>query len=287
MALRILHPWNQSAGRCGIANFAEQWSTAMRHAGCEVTDWNADYSTIYRRREAGEPSYMPADAAEYDAILFGWHPGALNYYIADHFPLGPKLAVYLHDIPPWSRCPFEDRADLLITSEPHPERKTYLMPYPVIDWVTDLPPVHREFTVGWTGVRGDGLRELSHLCIRQGWRTNFSDPGHWLSIEDEVRRLATSTVNVCWYADARGLSGASSTCLASLRPLLINRSPMLRHLRNTGRQVVTAHESHSLESALLVLKGLWDHLESPPNYHDVAERFAWRHAAARLVDLLQ
>ena len=255
MSLRVLHPYNMTAGPCGIANFAQQWSTALRRAGCAVTDWNANYSVIHAREEAQEAgTYLPADAATYDVIIIGWHPAALNTYTADHFPVESRLCVYLHDLPPWSRCPFEDRANLLVTSEPHPTRKTLVLPYPIVDWVNDLPWPNAAFTVGWTGVRGDGQAELKAACATHGWQTNFSNPAVWLSIEDEIRRLARSTVNVCWYHEGRGTSGAASTCLASGRPLLINHSLMLRHLQNGG---LVRRRSGTLAEALRPLATQW------------------------------
>ena len=133
----------------------------------------------------------------------------------------------MHDTSLPDPCPGPGR--VRITAEPH-DLSTLVVPNPVPDWVDDLPPPNDEFTVGITGVRGDGAAEVRAVCERHGWRLNASGK-EWLSIEDEIRRLARSTVNVCWYTGVRGVAGASSICLASRRPLIINHSPMLAHVR--------------------------------------------------------
>lgn len=250
--MRVCHISNFSVPRCGMSNFGYQFSTALRRAGHEVTDWDGCYPVIHLKEEQQDPggTYLPADAADYDVIHVNWHPATINHYGAGHFPAGPILSVYLHDIPPWSGCPFFDRAEVRITSEPLDG--CLEIPYPVADWVTDLPDPDPAFTVGWTGIRGDGLDELKSVCVRRGWALSLSDPDHWLSFEDEVRRLARSTVNVCWYHMGRGRSGAASTCLASKRPLLINQNIMLGHIQNR-LGVYTAARATTLEACLEVI----------------------------------
>jgi hypothetical protein len=274
------------ATRCGIANFAEQCSTALRRAGAEVTDWNANYSSIYARREAGQPTYLPDDAADYDVILLGWHPIALNTYGADHFPAGPLLAVYLHDLPPWSACPFEDRIDYVMTSEAY-AKSACVLPYPVPDWVTGLPDPADIFTVGLTGVRGDGHAEVREVCARYGWAVNASGET-WLSLEDEVRRLARSTINVCWYHEGRGIAGAPSMCLASRRPLLVNTSPMLRHLHGHFSQVISVipDSTGSPEACLrAVAQGAYGrHYLTRESPEDATLRLGWGGAATYLLE---
>lgn len=286
--MRILNLLNQDAGRCGIANFARQVTTALTRAGAEVAEWNANYSEIYRRREAGEPysGYFPPDLPSYDAVFLGWHPGAMNHYTEDHFraarAAGVVTAVYLHDIPPWSGCPLAGVADVLFSAEPwHPD--CHVIPYPVIDWVGDLPPANPDFTVGWSGVRGDGLEDLREICEQRGWELNASDPGEWLSIEDEVRRLARSSVNVCWYREGRGISGAASTCLASGRPLLVNHSPMLAHLRGAP-DVYCFEKNTSLDAAMTEVWARCWGLAVPVL---TKQRLGWEKAAVRMVGVFE
>ena len=218
--MRILHV-TTTVPKCGIAAFGYELTTALRRAGAEVTHWPGDYPIIYERK-----TYLPADADSYDLVHFNWHPGVLGHYRPEHLPKCPK-SIYLHDLPPHSELDWVQECSVRLTSEPHP-LSTLVVTYPVIDWIPDLPPPDPRFTVGFSGVRGDGLAYLLDLCPRYGWALNQST--EWLSIEDEIRRLARSTVNVCWYASNRGRASAASHCLASRRPLLINSSSMFAHL---------------------------------------------------------
>ncbi len=234
--MRVLLVTNLSAPRCGIQNFGVQTATALRRAGAEVTEWDGTYQAIY------EKPYLPDDAASYDVIHFNWHPVTINHYTPDHFPAGPILSVYLNDLPPWSSCPVFDRAAVRFSAEDHPGCLT--LPYPIADWVTDPPDSAEVFTVGWSGVRGDGAKEIAHACKELGYQTNAPD-GVWRSFEEEVRRLARSSVNVCWYHEERGISGGASQVAAARRPMILNGSPMFRHFhpyslefyfeRSTGR----------------------------------------------------
>lgn len=213
---------------CGIKNFLDQTYEALRrHPGVQVGQWDGHYPELYRRREAGEPTYLPADAASYDVIHVNWHPISFNTYGPDHFPAGPLLSVYLNDIPPWSGCPFHDRADVRFAAEPSPD--CIELPYPCADWIT-LPPVDHGFSVGCSTVRGDGVETVRRLCQREGWE--FRVPDHtkgWLPYEQEVQRIARNTVNVLWYFEGRGKSGGLSQAISAGRPVVCSGSPMFSH----------------------------------------------------------
>ena len=279
--MRILHVTAQSPLRCGIRNFGEQLTTALRRAGAEVDEWDANYSTIHRREEAQDPlgTYLPKDASTYDVVHVNWHPITTNTYNPEHFDQigNVLLSVYLHDLPPWSSCPFVHKADARITSEPDPLSTLELI-YPVVDWVEDLPNLDPAFTVGWTGIRGDGLVELEKICAARGWKLNLGNPNVWLSLEDEIRRLARSTVNVCWYKEDRGRSGAASTCLASGRPLIVNDSPMLAHFVGY-HQVV---RGGCLDQTLSTLNKIRS-VEGLHFDNDATDDLSWSRAASRLL----
>ncbi len=304
--MRILHISNVSAKRCGTQNHAQQCSTALRRAGHAVIDWDGTYPVIYEKLQRDVPAYLPADANDYDVVHLNWHPASINHYTLEHFAGldHPVLSVRLTDLPPWSGCPCLDAFTVRITAEPH-ALSTLVVPNPVVDWVEDLPAPNKEFTVGVTGVRKDGYQIVKDACAARGWQFNASDPATWLSIEDEIRRLARSTVNVCWYTGVRGVAGAPSTCLASRRPLLINHSPMLRHLIN--RENVWFHDPPGSSGVLgEALKKMFDlrHLLDRPargfgRQHTTTTRvyvargaegesipgdLSWTTAAARMVE---
>lgn len=255
MSPKVLHIWNVGAANtCGIRNFGEQLSTALRRAGAEVTDVDGDYPTVYRE------GYLPVDMSPYDVVHLNWHPATLNHYVPVVLESVTRsralLSGYLHDLPPHSSCPFLPSLDVVVSAEPYPHlhgQTPLVLPYPIIDWVTGLPAPNPQFTVGCTGVRGDGLAELTELCERRGWTLNASIPGLWLAIDAEVRRLARSTVNVCWYHEERGLASAPSMCLGSGRPLLVNGSAMLRHLRHP----LVYQSTTTLEAALVYHHAWW------------------------------
>lgn len=267
--LRVLVLGNFSAAPCGIRNFADMTLGGLAHTpGVSAVAWDATYDLVYARREAGLPTYLPPDAESYDVIHHNWHPIAFNTYGAGHFPwpkgTGPLLSVYLNDIPPWSGCPFIDRCEAVIAAEPTPVA-THVMPYPIPDWVDHLPPVAQDFTVGWAGVRGDGADLLAEVCAARGWATNCNAPGEpWAPPEVEIRRRARSTVNVCWYHQARGIAGTPAMHLATRRPLLLNDSPMFapwwaEPLYTGGLYLAHGHEGGPLEHTLERIRVDWQH----------------------------
>lgn len=229
--LRVLVVGNFSRARCGIANYAHMTLGGLQRTGASVDHWDATYDGLYARREAGLPTYLPDNWADYDVIHHNWHPVAFNFYVPEHFHWpkgsGPLVSVYLNDIPPWSGCPFLDRCEAVIAAEPTPVA-TLVLPYPIPDWVTDLPEPASEFTVGVSGVREDGFQLLREVCERHHWTLaeKPAQSGSWTSPEEEIRRLARNSVNVCWYAEGRGIAGTPSMALGSRRPLLLNQSSM-------------------------------------------------------------
>lgn len=235
--MRICHLTNVSATRCGIRNFGDQLSLALRHAGHEVLDWDIEYSYIYALIQQQQPAYLPADVLTYDVVHHNWHPITSNTFGPGHFPWpsgsGPLVSVYLHDIPPFSGCPFHDRAEVRFTAEPSPG--CVEIPYPIADWLTDLPePDPTVFSVGVAGVRGDGIGLVREVCASHNWPVIEPPRDGWLSFDDAVRHQARATVNVQWYFEGRGKSGGASQAIASCRPVLLNHSAMFSHLASYG-----------------------------------------------------
>jgi hypothetical protein len=280
--------------RCGMSNFSVQTGIALRRAGAEVDNWDGDYSVIYAKIQRNEPAYLPADLSPYDVVHFVWHPITINHYTVAHWPTGPRplCSLFLGDLPPHSGCPCLESFPFRVSALPHailstPSSRGLVLPYPIIDWVEDLPEPDPVFTVGYSGVRGDGRDLLQTICARHGWAFNASDPAQWLSIDDEVRRLARSTVNVCWYHEQQDIAGAPSTCLASRRPLLINRSAMLRHLFSYGDELYigecTDADPGELGVRLLILESAWKLGVPLRRPFRVLHAHSWTTAARRLI----
>lgn len=289
--MRVLHLLDKQITHDGISNFARMTTVGLRRAGLDVDEWDVHYPSIYARREAGEPTYTPRNVLNYDVVYIGWHPIVMNTFLPEHFywpkGTGPLVAVYLNDIPPWSGCPYMERAESVIAAEPTPAAN-HLMVYPIPDWVTDLPEPDPEFTVGWSGVRGDGAAELRGVCEQHGWAMNMTQApsertAPWVSVEDEIRRLARSTVNVCWYSQQRGIAGTPSVALGSRRPLLLNDSKMFApwwDLRYAN-ELYTSHLT--LERALCLLHEGWaNNLLALPGPNVYADH-SWTTAARNLV----
>ncbi len=256
--MRILHVGNHvRQHRCGIANFGYQFSEAFRRAGYAVTDWDGEYSTIYDKIQRGEPAYMPADVGDYDVVHMNWHPITSNHYVPEHFNEVRFLSVYLNDTPEHSSCPYAHLADVRVTAEPY--RGCVEIPYPIADWITDLPPTSEDFTLGVATVRGDGVQAVRNVALKYAWRVIEPDHSVWLPFEEAVRHQARATVNVQWYHEGRGKSGGISQALASRRPVLANDSPMFSHYHDFKDQIYFTEASESLEAALIALCAFWQH----------------------------
>jgi hypothetical protein len=261
--MKVLVLGDYTAQPCGIRNFLDQTYTALaRHPGLEVHKWNGHYPELYRRREAGEPCYLPDDAASYDVIHVNWHPIAFNTYGPDHFPAPrlvstggytrmfrrPILSVYLNDIPPWSGCPFHDRAEVRFTAEESPG--CVVLPYPVADWI-DLPPADPGFSVGCSTVRGDGVWKVKEICEARGWEFRVPDrTTGWLTYEAEVQRIARNTLNALWYFEGRGKSGGLSQAISSQRPVVCSNSQMFTHFDEFRDELYISDGAQPLEELL-------------------------------------
>ena len=282
--MRVLVIGNLSDKKCGFANYSEQTVTALQRAGHSVTAWDGTYSVVYARREANtlRHYFLPDDAAEYDVIHTIWHPATLNHYAGCEWPVGPVLSLW--NGCPQASCPFAASQSIrwsVLEEQLHDHRWGF---YAIPDWITDLPAPDPAFTVGWSGIRGDGLGELTEVCAANGWATNFSQPGAWFSLEDEVRRLARSTVNVCWYgAGNNDRSGAVAMCLASRRPQLINRVPMFAHLKDQIDLYHANDEHVPLGEALRAIETEWQAgtLRHP---RQTLQAFGWPALVRRLED---
>lgn len=296
--LRVLVIGNFSVAPCGIRNFADMTFVGLcRHPDLLVRAWDATYDLIYARREAQEPTYLPNDWYSFDVIHLNWHPIALNTYNPEHFPWpkgeGPLLSVYLNDVPPWSGCPVAERAECLVAPEYYypSEGKAgpdHLMVYPIPDWVDNLPEPAKDFTVGWSGVRGDGAADIRGVCEQHGWAMNMTEAPQdrqapWVSVEDEIRRLARSTVNVCWYRQQRGIAGTPSVALGSRRPLLLNGSAMFKPWWDFRYANELYTSTLTLEQALISCHEAWTGGRLPLPGPRVYADHSWTTAARNLV----
>lgn len=235
---------NFSDRKCGFQNFSMQTVTALRRAGHDVLAYDGTYSLVYARREACQESFLPPDYNSFDVIHVIWHPATFNHYAGAPWDTVTALKSVWNGCPAAS-CPFNHQMDVKwgVLGREAGHRQIW---YPIPDWVDDLPEPNEEFTVGYSGVRGDGLGLLTETCTRRGWAMNFSHPDIWLSQEDEIKRLARSAVNVCWYGGHDDRSGSAMVCLASKRPIIFNRaSPMFTHLMPyalSGSRIVAADD---------------------------------------------
>ncbi len=271
---------NHSTRRCGFAKYSYETVTALARAGHQVVAWDGVYEKVYARREAGEESFLPPDAESFDVIHVIWHANTMNHYNGATWPKGPVLSLW-NGGPSDAYCPFADAFDVKWSCYPLEGHRDHW--YPVLDWVKDLPPTAEEFTVGATSVRGDGISEIIEVCGRRGWATNLPVPDQWLSLEDEVQRLAYSTVNVCWYNTPdiwKDRAGAPATALASGRPLLITRDSLLSHLWDApdiyhGRHA--KREGKGIDDALQLISEDWEaHMLRIPRA--TQKQFSWTRA---------
>lgn len=227
--MKVLFINNDSDERCGIRLFGDEMAKAVEREGVEVTRYNGCYPEIYARGH----EYFPPDWSTYDLVHLNWHPATLNHYVPSIVPNGLPLSLFVNDPPPNSSCPVWDLAKVRWTSVPEVEG-TELLVYPIPSHITPnvYPYVLNPPIIGYSGIRGDGHDSLKDLCERNNWVFNASKPGSpWRSTEEEINRLALSTVNVCWYFATRGVASAPMMMAAARRPLLVNSSSMFDHLR--------------------------------------------------------
>lgn len=226
--MKILFINNVTTERCGVRAFGEQMVKALERAGDVVTVWDGTYTTVTQF------GYLPPDLDRFDLIHLNWDPQAINHYLPEHFAGGPPLSLFLHDVPPNSTCPVYDVARWTFAHEPC--KGTIVIPHAVPPTPRALPPVREGISIGVTGIRSDpGMAKVQALCEQRGWRVNLpawhTDGGSWLSTDDEIRRLARNTLNVCWYqTTGRGKSMAAMFCCAARRPLVLSGSSMFSAL---------------------------------------------------------
>lgn len=272
--MRVLHISNHSVDRCGVALFGRQCSAALRAEGVEVVDWDATYSVLHAREECGQPSYLPASLDGFDIIHLNWQPATINHYHPTMFPLGHhRYSVFLHDLPPWSTCPFEDRMQVKFALEPYPGAVE--IPPPAPDYKPSSP-MNQQVTIGRTNIRHDGRQALWELCGENGWIFNDSG-GDWLSEEEEVERLARSWVNVVWYTEHRSRGSAAMIAAAARRPLLLSGSARFSHLWPYRDEYYTAPIDQLAVSLEAIVEEVSRGLETIP--HRIPEAFGWRAAA--------
>lgn len=284
--MRVCVIANFSDRRCGFQNFAVQTVTALRRAGHLVTAHDGTYSTVYARQQdpTCPDSFFPADIADYDVVHVIWAAQTLNHYAGADWTK-PRLISWWDGGPSNCCCPFEWSPQVKWTCYDRRAEGYIESWYPVPDWVEDLPEPNPVFTVGATSVRGDGVGEIRAVCEAHGWATNLPAEGSevWIPLEDEVRRLARSTVNVSWYQTPplwKDKAGAPSMALASGRPLLITRDALLEHLWDApdlyhGR--ILQHGGPGLGECLEAIERDWQAglLRMPTA---TAEQLAWQHA---------
>lgn len=250
--MKVCLIYNASDPRCGFRNFGDQTAIALARAGCFVTTFDGSYPAVYLRHQQALPSaFFPPDIETYDVVHLIWNAMTMNHYSGAGWPHAPVISWW-DGGPSDATCPFT--AAMQVRWSAYPREGYHYLWYPVPDWVTDLPaPTLSPFTVGMSSVRGDGVPLLQILGARWGWALNLPD-GTWRSIGDEVRRLARSTINVCWYHTApiwRDRASAPSMLLASGRPLLINADPLTAHLQGRADIYQQPYASGALDMQCL------------------------------------
>lgn len=258
--MRILFITNRSMERCGVRVFGDLMIAALERAGLDVDVWDGCYSTVV------EHGYLPRDLYRYDLVHLNWDPQAINHYLPCHFAGAPPLSLFLHDVPPNSTCPVFDQARWRFGFEPWQGVDVFEEPVPptppLLPSPYDVPD--GPIVIGATGIRDDpGMHAIEAVCRHNGWvfngpvwRTSAgvgAAPANWLSTDDEIRRLAQSTVNVCWYhTSGRGKSMAAMFCCAAKRPLILSGSSMFSALWPYPHEVYSYRdfEQATLEAGL-------------------------------------
>lgn len=282
--MKVLVIGNFSDRRCGFQNFSAQMLTAFTHAGHDIAAWDGAYPSVYARQQLPDTQYLglfPADVLTYDVVHLIWNAMTMNHYNgADWAALkGGPIVSWWDGGPSDAFCPF--KAWMQVRWSDYSRDGYYYQWYPVPDWVDALPNPDPVFTVGASSVRGDGVADIRQVCETHGWAMNLPTPGTWVSVEDEVRRLAHSTVNVCWYHTPplwHNRASAPSMLLASGRALAINHDLLVGHLETAS----DVYHGEDLEDLLVHIEQEWrqGHLHLPTR---TASLLSWTTAVDRFV----
>lgn len=242
--MRVLFISNFSTVRCGVRVFGDLMADALERAGVEVTRWDGAYPTI-----AMTGRYLPHRIDCYDLVHLNWDPQAINHYLPLHFSSRetPPLSLFLHDVPPNSTCPIFEQARWRWGFEPAEGVEVFEEPIPPTP--SDLPAPAAAITIGVSGIRDDpGTALVQQVAAERGWTVSLPDwqrGGVWKPVDAEIRRLASSTINVCWYhTSGRGKSMAAAFCCAARRPLLCSGSSMFSALWPYSSELYLARETH-------------------------------------------
>lgn len=266
--MKVLLIGNLSDRRCGFQNFTAQMCKALDARGdVELVTYDGTYSEVYARQQLPGRVYdgfFPADLDDYDVVHLIWNAMTMNHYSGAPWAQVPGVTSWWDGGPSDASCPF--LAHMAVRWSDYPRDGYEYSAYPVPDWVEDLPATAPAFTVGCSSVRGDGVASVREVCLKHGWDLNLPTPGQWLTIDDEIRRLAYSSVNVCWYNTPplwHNRASAPSMLIAAERPLLINEDPLVAHLWDyTDAQGIyhgrkSGEDGPGLEECLIALHMLW------------------------------
>lgn len=237
--MRVLLIGNFADTRCGFRNFTDQMTTAMqRQPGVTLVPFDGTYTTVYARQQEPDAFHLgmfPHNVQDFDVVHLVWNAMTMNHYNGApwQYLLDAGVVTSWWDGGPSdASCPFIQY--LQVRWSDYPRDGYHYMPYPVPDWVGPLPEANERFTIGASSVRGDGIAEIRQVAETLSCELNLPTPGQWLTVEDEIRRLARSTVNICWYNTPplwHNRASAPSMLLAAMRPILINEDPLVAHLR--------------------------------------------------------
>lgn len=280
-ALRVLYVTNPMPPTgCGVAGFGLQQAAALRAAGLEVTVW-----------EAGYPTYLPMDANTYDVVHVNFHPGPLGHIQGQHLPDHTLNSLHNHEFDPeWANGSLapdlwtSPQVDLRQCSD---ERSGPLYwPIPIPDYrPISISMLDRPITIGYTGLRGDGLDWLIPICEKNGWRLSRSEG--WRSLEEEVDRLAKCHLNVVHsHSGFSGSSSAVTTAVAARRPVLINSNRMLKGIWDLDQAL--GKELYLDDDLERGVRGILDSIlaEAPVKRPlRLAEAYSWRKQAQKLADV--
>lgn len=270
---------------CGEREYGSIWARELRKLGVEIREWDG---------YGGHTLPGERELRAIDLIHVNWGPSNLPHYQPEHFPPEIPLSVFMHDVEPHSHCPLASRAELLMSYEPSAGSIVLDHAVPTYDGPFPEPP--KQITVGLTGIRGDRGREMViDECEKRGWKV--STPGwwgsvwsraDWISTEQEIMRLASCTLNVCWYhTSTRGKSMAAMFCVAARRPLLLSGSTMFSALWPYDDEITIVREAEG--DAPLYYSALAGRLESALTWqrrpNAAVHELSWARLAQRIKKL--
>lgn len=137
---------------------------------------------------------------------------------------------------------------------------------------------------------GDTDSEISKILGT--WPSSTEVVRNFLSVEEVIKRLATCTMNICWYQhkppdDLSGQSGSVRMAVASGRPLIVSNHPKLTSIAAYKDEIYVQPEEANVSGTA---RDIWQRLQAKmpvKKPKKILEDMCWDRTGKMYVDLIK